>query len=434
MKRINLYFPNVDWRLSIGLIVSSLFEAARIWRGDSHGHRKAYEEKASELIGIQHAITVPTARSGLHVLLSALGVGKGDEVIVTGYTCSAVPEPILQHGAVPIYADISQQNFCLDTSAVEKAITTNTKVIIVQHTYGLAGPVMEVVRIAQNYGIFVIEDCALAFGSSIEGRWLGTYADAAIWSFELSKTLSVGWGGLVGINRDAVLADKVLNIMELAGYQSRLRAAQRLLQGGLSGLLYHHKTPNLLRYHAIAILFRLGIFISSADTPASDLRMPSDMQWKYLLRQLKRLDHILANSQKAREAYAAVLATHGCESGLEKYSHPDTYLIRFPLLVRDIRRCVEFFAISDIEAGRWFSAPVSSGAVPATEYSYVTGSCPIAERVCAHIVNLPLHGRLRNKQIMLIASVLDDYLRKYPDEIEFINSNCLFEVVTHEPK
>ena len=422
--RISFYFANISARSAIGLIVSAMVRLVRTTYSEtSHRHKHTFENEARATIGISHAIAVPANRSGLFALLTALNVGLSDEVIVTGFTCSAVSGPILQHGAVPVYVDIDPGSFCLDPNLLLSALTPRSRVIILQHTYGFAGPIEEVMDIARRNGVFVIEDCALAFGSKKDGRWLGTFGDAAVWSFELSKTLSVGWGGLVGIRHDANLANRVREITEGAGFQGRWLAACRLLQGGLSGLLYHHQAPYLFRRYGLAALFKFRIFRSSADTPASDLRLPSDRQWKFLLQQLRRLDTVLARGKDAQQAYEAVLADHGCKSESMRPCRAESSLIRFPILVRDPQRFVDFFAAKDIEAGRWFSSPVSSGGVSPTKFGYVLASCPVAERVCAHVVNLPLHGRLTKPLIGLVAATLRDFLRAFPEEVEFIQGD-----------
>jgi perosamine synthetase len=382
--------------------------------------RTKFESDVRTELNVESAIAVPSNRGGIFSLLKALGIGEGDEVLITGYTCSAVPEPVMRCGATPVYIDIRPVDFCLNPSLLEKAVTAKTRVIVLQHTYGFSGPVDEVLEFAKRHGLFVIEDCALAFGSKKGGKWLGTRGDAAVWSFELSKTISVGWGGLVAVNGNAPLARKVRQIRDDAGYQGRWLAAQRLFQGGASGLLYHHRAPHLLRHYLIALLFKFGIFRSSANTPASDLRMPADQQWKHLSGQFSRIEAITANSRRAQDAYDRVLASHGCRPNWSSRCTPETVLIRYPLLVADVSRFVRFFASRDIEAGRWFSTPVSCGEASPTAYGYVPGSCPVAEWVCSHVVNLPLHGRLTKDLIDLVASTLDAYLRQHPDEVDFL--------------
>lgn len=433
MQLINFYFSNVSVRAALGLLVAAIRESIRIARKLNHRHKRKFEHEAQTVIGISHAVAVPANRSGLFALLTALNVGKGDEVIVTGFTCSAVAEPILQRGASPVYVDIQSDNFCMNSNLLLSVYSPRTRIIILQHTFGFAAPIEAVMNFAREKGLFVIEDCALAFGSKQKGRWMGTFGDAAVWSFELSKTLSVGWGGLVGINHNASLAEQVRNVAEGAGFQGRGLAAQRLLQGGLSGLLYHHQAPHLFRRYGLAALFKFRIFKSSAETPASDLRLPSDLQWIWLLRQLRRLDVILANSKYAQHAYEAVLYARGCQSPSMRLQGTDIYLIRFPILVRDARRFVSFFAANNIEAGRWFSCPVSSGRESPAKYGYISTSCPEAERICAHVVNLPLHGRLTITQVALVASTLDGYLQAFPEEIEFLRGNEAFNPLLGNP-
>jgi perosamine synthetase len=420
MNRINFYFTNVSVKSACSLILAAFSRAVSPRVDQQDRWRRQFETEAGRVIGCDHVLVFSANRCGLFSLLKALDIGAGDEVLITGYTCSAVAEPVLHSGATPVYIDIRPVNFCLNPSLLEEAVTARTRVIVLQHTYGFCGPVDEVLDFAKRHGLFVIEDSALAFGSKNGGKWLGTFGNAAVWSFELSKTISVGWGGLVAVNGNAPLARKVRQIRDDAGYQGRRLAAQRLFQGGASGLLYHHRAPQLLRHYLITLLFKLGIFRSSADTPASDLRMPADQQWKHLARQFSRLEAIAANSRRAQDAYDRVLASHGCSPNWSSRCTPETVLIRYPLLVADVSRFVRFFASKDIEAGRWFSAPVASGGTPSTAYGYVPGSCPVAEWVCSHIVNLPLHGRMTTDLINLVASTLDAYLKQHPDEVDFL--------------
>jgi perosamine synthetase len=422
MNRINFYFTSLSAKSVFGLILAALARVVSPYAGQRDRYRRRFEKETGRVIGCDQTLAFSSNRGGIFSLLKALDIGDGDEVLLTGYTCSAVAEPVLHCGARPVYVDIRPVDFCLSPSLLEKAVTAKTRVIILQHTYGFSGPVDEVLEFAKRHDLFVIEDSALAFGSRQGSKWLGTFGDAAVWSFELSKTISVGWGGLVAINGNVPLARKVWQIRDDAGYQGRWLAAQRLFQGGASGLLYHHRVPHLIRRYLLAFLFKSGIFRSSAKTPASDLRMPADQQWKHLSGQFSRLEAISANSGRARGAYDRVLASHGCSPNWSSRCTPETVLIRYPLLVADAARFVRFFASRDIEAGRWFSEPVSCDGTPSTAYGYVPGSCPVAEWVCSHIVNLPLHGRMTTDLIDLVASTLDVYLHEHPDEVDFLKS------------
>lgn len=417
---INFYFANVSYKESVALLISAAREAVGFIKNFNSDNRIGFIKVVSNSISSPDLFCSPSNRSGIFAVISAMNLAKGDEVVVTGFTCSAVVEPLIQLGVKPVFVDIDPATFCLDPSKLESVLNDRTRVIILQHTFGIPGPIQAVMEIARRRNVFVIEDCALALGSKKDGRWLGTFGDAAVWSFELSKTISVGWGGLIGINSDPLLAKRVGDVIEDAGLQNRLLAAQRLLQVGGSGILYHHNTPRVMRRYGLAALFKFRVFRKSSDTPASDLRLPSDRQWKFLLRQWKRLDAILLKSKAAQNVYEEVLTSHGCILPLSKFENTETFLIRFPLLVKDPERFALFFADKDIEVGRWFSSPVSSGERSPTLYGYAWGSCPVAEKVCSHIVNLPLHGRLTVGHVELVAATLHDYLSIHPDEVVFI--------------
>ncbi|MDC0308919.1 DegT/DnrJ/EryC1/StrS family aminotransferase, partial [bacterium] len=162
MHWINLYFPNVTASSAFGLLGSASLTALRFLPGKRFPHKRRFEYDTQGNIGISQTVAVSANRSGLYALLAALNVGEGNEVIVTGFTCSAVPEPILQRGAKSVYVDIEPETFCLNPTLLESALSPRTRAIILQHTYGFPGPIEAVMEIARRHGLFVIEDCALA--------------------------------------------------------------------------------------------------------------------------------------------------------------------------------------------------------------------------------------------------------------------------------
>ena len=101
-----------------------------------------------------------------------------------------------------------------------------------QHSFGFCAPVVEILNLARDKGIFVIEDCALALGSRKNNSPLGSFGDASVWSFELSKTISVGWGGIVSVKNNEELIHKLVGIRDNYGFFDRLSMSRRLLQGG----------------------------------------------------------------------------------------------------------------------------------------------------------------------------------------------------------
>ena len=140
-------------------------------------------------------------------------IGEGDEVIVPGFTCVVVPYTILHCGARPVYVDIGR-DYRMNPEALRAALTPRTKTIIAQHTFGLPERMSDIVGLAKARGIRVIEDCAHVLpGSAHDGKPLGTWGDAAYFSFERGKTISSGWGG-AAVAQDETLGQRLHQIQQ----------------------------------------------------------------------------------------------------------------------------------------------------------------------------------------------------------------------------
>jgi perosamine synthetase len=422
-RELNLYFPAMSM-VDAALLLSGALKALVAGNSGPGRWAKALETSWASRFGADEAILFPSARSGLYSLLKAFDVAPGDEVIVTGFTCSAVPSAILQAGAIPVYADINPSTFNMEPDHVRELVNDRTRVLLVQHTYGIAAEVKQLMEIAKDHGLRVIEDACLATGSDNEDRPLGSFGDAAIFSLELSKTLSAGWGGIAQIGNVPV-GEALRNTRDEAGPLHRWEASRRLTQAGLSFFLYH---PNLfwLSKYMLAVLFRLGFFRYSTSAeesyghlPAEFLSSPSDSHWRIVARQLQRLEKILDNSDSVANRYKEVLAAHDVNAGAAVENSGYMHLIRFPLLVLNQNRMIEYFDHRGIEIGRWFDAPVAPMPQDPNIFHYTPGQCPVAEEVAQHIVNLPLHIRLTNTDVDKICLVLDSYLRQYPEECEY---------------
>lgn len=144
-----------------------------------------------------YAVSVNSATSGLHVALAAMEIGPGDEVIVPPYTMSASATCVLFTGAVPIFADIEDETFGLDPKEVEKNISPYTKGIVAVNLFGHPARLMELRKIADKHGLFLIEDNAQAPAAKCEGHYTGTIGDAGVFSFNRHKTMQSGEGGMV---------------------------------------------------------------------------------------------------------------------------------------------------------------------------------------------------------------------------------------------
>ncbi len=157
-----------------------------------------FEKKYAEWQGSQYAVSVATGTAALHVALTALGIGPGDEVIVPSYTFIATSFSVLQAGAVPRFADVNINDHCISVESAEKLVNHRTKAIMPVHLYGNVCDMDTITAFARKHKLFVIEDNAEAFGGSYKGRKTGTLGDIAGCSFCQNKTFTTGGeGGMV---------------------------------------------------------------------------------------------------------------------------------------------------------------------------------------------------------------------------------------------
>ena len=162
----------------------------------------------ADFIGVNHAVSAANGTVTLQLALEALGIGYGDEVIVPGLTWQATAAAVVDVNAVPILVDVLEDTWCIDPDEVEKAITPQTKAIIPVHLYGSFADMDAIMDIARKHNLYVIEDCAHKHGGEWKGRKAGSIGDIGSFSFQLSKHLTAGEGGIMTTNRKE-LADKL---------------------------------------------------------------------------------------------------------------------------------------------------------------------------------------------------------------------------------
>lgn len=157
-----------------------------------------FEKKFAEWQGSKYAISVNTGTAALHVALTALGIGPGDEVIVPSYTFIATGFSVVQAGAIPRFADVNIDDHCISVESSEKLVTERTKAIMPVHLYGNVCDMDPIMAFAKRHNLAVIEDNAEAFGGYYKGKRTGTIGDMAGCSFCQNKTFTTGGeGGMV---------------------------------------------------------------------------------------------------------------------------------------------------------------------------------------------------------------------------------------------
>lgn len=170
------------------------------WNNEWSKYIKKFEQSFAQYIGVQHALSTSSCTGALHIALTALGVGPGDEVIVPEITWVATASAVRYVGATPVFAEVDRHNWCLDVSRLEGLITKKTKCIMPVHTYGHPCDMDEVMRIANRHGLYVVEDAAPAIGAECRGRKVGSYGHFSAFSFQGAKMLVTGEGGMLLTN------------------------------------------------------------------------------------------------------------------------------------------------------------------------------------------------------------------------------------------
>jgi perosamine synthetase len=169
---------------------------------------KALEKEWAKFFNVKHAVSVNSATSGLQCAVGALGISPGDEVIVTPYSmCISASAPLF-YGAIPVFADIEEDYFCLDPKSIEEKITKRTKAIIVVDLFGQPYDADQINAIAKKNGLAVIEDASQAPGATYKGRMAGTLGDIGVYSLNYHKHIHTGEGGIIVTNNDE-LAEKI---------------------------------------------------------------------------------------------------------------------------------------------------------------------------------------------------------------------------------
>lgn len=180
------------------------------WDKDFYGGSEilALEKEWTDYFNVKHAIAVNSCTSGLYCAVGAAGLGPGDEVIVSPYTMSASATAVLIFNAVPVFADIEKDYYCLEPSSIEEKITERTKAIIVVDIFGQPYDAERINAIAKKYNLIVIEDAAQAPGATYKDRFAGTLGDIGVYSLNYHKHIHSGEGGMVVTDNDE-FAEKV---------------------------------------------------------------------------------------------------------------------------------------------------------------------------------------------------------------------------------
>lgn len=232
-----------------------------------------FETAFATYVGSENAVATTSCTTALEVALATLGVRAGDEVIVPAFTWVATANVVELVGATPVFADIDLETFNIDPTAVERAITQRTKVIMPVSLFGVSSPLGAIVELARGRGIAVVEDDACAVGAGYRSQHAGTLADIACFSFHPRKAITTGEGGML-ITNDAAIAKRARSLRD---------------HGASVSDLERHGSPR-------------PYLLPDFEVVGYNCRM-TDLQAAIGVVQLSRLDWLLAQRRRIAKAY-----------------------------------------------------------------------------------------------------------------------------------
>jgi len=227
-----------------------------------------FEAAVAEAAGVPHGIAVSSGTAGLHLCLCALGIDKGDEVILPSFTFIAAGNAVLYQRATPVFVDIDPTTLNLDPGRLEKVITPRTRAILVVHTFGHPADLDSILDVARKHGVAVIEDACEAIGAKYRGRGVGGIGDLGVFGFYPNKPITTGEGGMV-VTGDSRLAETIRGLRN----QGRM-ASDGWLDHSLLG--YNYRLSELNCALGVAQMKRLSVILEAREAVA--MRYAKELQ------------------------------------------------------------------------------------------------------------------------------------------------------------
>jgi dTDP-4-amino-4,6-dideoxygalactose transaminase len=323
---------------------------------------QSLEREFSQFCNTKHGIGVSDGTTALHIILRAMEIGSGDEVITVSHTFIATAEAIILAGATPVFVDIDPDTCLMDVSLVEASITPRTKAILPVHLYGQTVDMDPLIEIAQQHGLRVIEDACQAHGAEYKGRRAGSLGDAAAFSFYFSKNLGAyGEGGFITTNDDEIA-----------------RRARMIRDHGSERKYYH----DLMGFNA-----RLD-----------------ELQAVVLRAKLRHLEEWTGKRRMHAARYNELLKNLPVKTPVECPENCHVYhlyVIQTPHRDELLGRLKE----KGVGAGIHYPVPVHLQK-SMSHLRYNTGSLPITERVVGEILSLPMYAELNEDLIVKVVQAI----------------------------
>lgn len=348
---------------------------------------KEFEEQVADYVEARYAVAVNSGTAGLHIAMYGCGIKPGDEVLVTPMTFAASSNAILYMGAVPVFVDIEETTYNIDVNKIEEKITDKTRAIVAVDFTGQPADLERLRYLAKKYHLKFIEDAAHALGSEYQGRKVGSFADATIFSFHPVKPITTAEGGMVTTNDSEIYSRMMM-------FRSHgITRDMNYLQNKDEGSWYYEQ-------QALGFNYRL-----------------TDLQAALGSSQLNRIDSFINKRREIAKIYDEAFKDE--ESLILPYQEENRksgwhlYIIRInPQKLKADRKQI-FEALQAENIG------VNVHYIPVYYHpyyknlGYAKGLCPIAEKVYENIITIPLFPKMSQEDVNDVISAVKKVLNYY---------------------
>jgi len=336
-----------------------------------------FEKLMAKFAGVKYAVVVNSGTSGLHLIIRALGIKEGDEVITTPFSFIASSNCILFERAKPIFVDIDEKTFNIDVKKIEEKITKNTKAILAVDVFSQPADWQELRKIAEKHKLFLIEDSAEALGSEYMQKKCGSFGEAAVFAFYPNKQITTGEGGIILTNNK--------NIYEFC--RSSANQGRKALDG------------KWLEHIRLGYNYRLD-----------------ELSCALGIAQIKRIKEIFKKRIRVANLYNKKLKNI---EGLEiPYIKPGNKLSWFVYVIKLSEKfsgkkkdnIIKEMAKRGIQCGKYFQT-IHLQPFYKKEFGYKEGSYPVAENISKRTLALPFYNDLSEKEIDFVVNNLKEVIR-----------------------
>ena len=343
--------------------VNSVLKKGTLTSSANNGgkHVQEFEQTASSFVKSKYAVAVNSGTAALQAALYALDVKHGDEVLIPSFTFVATANAVVSVGAKPIFVDILKENYTIDPDDLEKKITKKTRAIIPVHLYGNVAQIEHLSEITKKYNLPIIEDSAQSLGSTYKGKHTGTFFEMGCYSMYPAKVMTSGEGGFV-VTNSKKLRDRLLMIRN-------------------HGMVCGYDTT----------IFGLNLRLSEINAAIATIQM-------------KKLTNFLRSRKNNAELLSKLLSDLDVKlPNQRKNENVNWYLYTIATKKRD--KLLQKLNKEGIGAVSYYPIPVHK-----TPFYKQKTNLPVTDWASSHVLSLPVHPKVTQKNIEFIAKTLRDSL------------------------